>query len=111
MENQNQYEVINQSPDIFLESGQVIVNNGAPINGTYCLIDTIYPKNFLKKIKNSPLSTMKTPPVLKNMISIPKLLGLYKCMDKCCSKIFSDKRLFILHMNLHFFNMEKRKSN
>ncbi|VVC35861.1 Zinc finger C2H2-type,Zinc finger, RING/FYVE/PHD-type [Cinara cedri] len=111
VQNKNQYEVTNPRPDIYLESGQHIVNNGAPINGTYCLIDTMYQKNYLKKFKKLGANAMKSRLILKDMTSIPKLLGLFKCMDKSCTKVFSDKMMFKLHMQLHFSNMEKKKNN
>lgn len=111
MEKRNQYEIMFPNPNVYLESGQQIVNNGTPINGTYCLVDTIYRKCYLKKTRELPMNVMKTRLAYKDMTTIPKLLGLFKCMDRTCTKIFSDIELFKLHMQLHFSNMERKKSN
>lgn len=111
LEKQNQCEVVYPNPNVYLEKGQQIVNNGVPINGTYCLIDTIYQKCYSKKVRDLPMNVMKTRLAFKFMTSIPKLLGLFKCMDRTCTKSFSDKELFKLHMQLHFSNMERKKSN
>lgn len=98
-------------PIIYLEPGQQIVNNGEPIQGTYCLIDTGYKKSYLKTLKNLSFNVMKTQQAFSYMTELPRLLGLYKCFDRTCTKIFSDKMLFILHMKLHYSNMERKKSN
>lgn len=111
MDKYNRYEIISPNPHVHLDSGQQIVNNGTPINGTYCTIDTFYQKCYLKKIRKLPMNVMKTRLAFKDMTSIPKLLGLFKCMDRTCTKIFNDKELFKLHMQLHFSNTEKKKSN
>lgn len=104
-------EIVLPNSNIFLEPGQQIVNNGQPIHGTYCLIDTEYKKCYSKKVREFPLSKMKTRLALSDMLTSPRSLGLFKCMDRTCTKIFNDKDLFKLHMRLHFSNSEKKKSN
>jgi len=111
MKIETHYKVISPTASIFLESGQCTINNGISIQGTYCLIDTGYKINYLKHIRDLPMNMMKTRLALTEMICLPKLLGLYKCMDRTCTKIFSQKELFKLHMQLHFSNVEKKKSN
>ncbi|XP_025411013.1 uncharacterized protein LOC112683957 isoform X4 [Sipha flava] len=104
-------EDIPPNPNIYLKPGQQIVNNGEPIQNSYCLIDTSYKKSYLKIIRNLPVNVMKTPLAFNYMMAFPRLLGLYKCLDRSCTKIFSDKKLFTLHMKLHYSNMEKKKKN
>lgn len=111
MKAKTQYEVILPNSNIFLEPGQQIVNNGQPIDGTYYLIDTEYKKYYSKKVRELPLNMMKTRLALTEMLTVPRLLGLFKCMDRTCTKIFTDKDLFKLHMKLHFSNSDKKKSN
>lgn len=53
---------------------------------------------------------MKTKLAFNEMSILPRLLGLFKCMDRTCTKIFNSKELFKLHMKLHFSNTEKKKS-
>jgi len=104
-------EVVLPNSEIFLEAGQQIVNNGVPIDGTICcLIDTTYTKDYIRKVRDLPMNVMKTKLAFGEMSALPRLLGLFKCMDRTCTKIFSSKDLFKLHMKLHFSNAEKKKS-
>lgn len=105
------YEVVFSKSEVFLEPGQQTVNNGETIQGTYNLIDTEYKKNYFKKAQELPLNKMKSLLAVNDMTSLPRLLGLYKCMDKSCTKVFEKKELFKLHMQVHFSNTEKKKSN
>jgi len=112
MKMKTNYEIVLPTTSVLLEPGQHIINKGLLINGTYCLIDTTESKkDYNKKFREFPMNIMKTRLAFNDMIRLPKLLGLYKCMDKTCTKIFSQKDLFKLHMQLHFSNMEKKKSN
>lgn len=105
-------EVILPNSEIFLEEGQQIVNNGVPVDGTICcLIDTAYTKDYIRKVRELPMNVMKTRLAFNEMSALPRLLGLFKCMDRTCTKIFSSKDLFKLHMKLHFSNAEKKKKN
>lgn len=103
--------VILPDTSIMLEPGQCIINNGELINGTYCLRDTECKKDYFKKIQEFPMNVIKTRLAISEMTNLSRLLGLYKCMDRTCTKIFNQKELFKLHMQLHFFNTEKKKSN
>jgi len=103
-------ELVLPSSDIVLEKGHQIVNNGIPINGTIYLIDTDYKKDYDKKVRDLPINVMKTKLAFNEMSALPRLLGLFKCMDRTCTKIFNSKELFKLHMKLHFSNTEKKKS-
>jgi len=105
------YEVKLPTTSVILEPGQHIINKGLVINGTYCLIDTTESKkDYNKRARELPMNMMKTRLAFNEMTCLPKLLGLYKCMDRTCTKIFNQKELFKLHMQLHFSNMEKKKS-
>lgn len=106
------YEVVSPNPQYiqFLGAGQQIVNKGKPIDGTYCLIDTDYKKCYGKKVKDLPKINMKTPTTFNEMTSLPRLLGLFKCLDKKCSKIFSSKEIFVAHLNYHISHLFKKKS-
>lgn len=53
---------------------------------------------------------MKTRLAFDEMMSLPNSLILYKCLDRPCTKMFSDKERFKLHMKLHFSNVDKKKS-
>lgn len=103
----------NVAPDpiLYLEPGVQFVNNGEPIHGTYCLIDTNYKKSYLKTVRDLPANIMKTQLAYNQMMKFPKHFSLYKCLDRACTKVFSDKTLFTLHMKLHYSNLEKKKSN
>lgn len=104
-------EVVLPNSEILLEEGQQIVNNGVPVNGSICcLIDTTYTKDYIRKVRDLPMNVMKTRLAFNEMSALPRLLGLFKCMDRTCTKIFSSKELFKLHMKLHFSNAEKKKS-
>ncbi|VVC37520.1 Zinc finger C2H2-type [Cinara cedri] len=105
----DQYEVTNAWADIYFESGRQIVNNGVALNDTYCLIDTTYQKHYLKKYKEFKTNEMKSNFAFQKMISIPKIFGLFKCMKKLCSKVFSDKILFELHIQSHISSTGKNK--
>lgn len=104
-------EVKQRDFEICLPDGQGIVNSGEPINNTCWIIDTDYKKSYLKKIKDMPLSTIKTDLAYHSMTSMPRLFGSFKCMDRCCSQIFMNKDSFKLHMNLHYSNTDEKKSN
>ncbi|KAL4143321.1 hypothetical protein QTP88_005667 [Uroleucon formosanum] len=105
-------EVVLPNSEILLEEGQQIVNNGVPVNGSICcLIDTTYTKDYIRKVRDLPMNVMKTRLAFNEMSALPRLLGLFKCMDRTCTKIFSSKELFKLHMKLHFSNAEKKKKN
>lgn len=104
-------EIILPNSEILLEEGQQIVNNGVPADGSICcLIDTTYTKDYIRKVRELPMNVMKTRLAFNEMSALPRLLGLFKCMDRTCTKIFSSKELFKLHMKLHFSNAEKKKS-
>lgn len=95
----------------FLSPGHYIINDGQPISGeTYKLINTEYNKCYHKKVKDLPITQLKSKLALHEMIFLPRLLGLYKCMDRACTKIFGQKDLFKLHMKLHFSNADKKHS-
>ncbi|CAI6364719.1 unnamed protein product [Macrosiphum euphorbiae] len=105
-------EIILPNSEILLEEGQQIVNNGVPADGSICcLIDTTYTKDYIRKVRELPMNVMKTRLAFNEMSALPRLLGLFKCMDRTCTKIFSSKELFKLHMKLHFSNAEKKKKN
>lgn len=110
MKVKTQYEVVFSKSGVFLEPGQHTINDGETILG-YVLIDTEYKKKYLKKVRELPINKIKTTLAFNDMTSVPRILGLYKCMDRTCTKIFDKKELFILHMQLHFSNTEKKKSN
>jgi len=103
-------QLVPPSPEIVLEKGQQIVNNGIPINGIIYLIETDYKKDYDKKVRDLPINVMKTKLAFNEMSILPRLLGLFKCMDRTCTKIFNSKEMFKLHMKLHFSNTEKKKS-
>lgn len=103
-------ELILPNSELLLDAGQQIVNNGVPIDGTFCLIDTAYKKDYFKKVRDLPMNVMKTRLAFNEMSSLPRLLNLFKCMDRTCTKSFSSKELFKLHMKLHFSNSERKKS-
>lgn len=103
-------ELVLPSSEIVLEEGQQIVNKGLPINGMIYLIQTDYKKDYDKKVRDLPINVMKTKLAFNEMSTLPRLFGLFKCMDRTCTKIFNSKDLFILHMKLHFSNTEKKKS-
>ncbi|XP_026811622.1 uncharacterized protein LOC113552843 isoform X4 [Rhopalosiphum maidis] len=111
MKTKTNCELILPNSEIFLEAGQQIVNNGIPIDGTIYLIDTAYRKDYEKKVRDLPMNVMKTKLAFNEMSALPRLLGLFKCMDRTCTKIFNSKELFKLHMKLHFSNTEKKKKN
>ncbi|XP_050525201.1 uncharacterized protein LOC126896453 isoform X2 [Daktulosphaira vitifoliae] len=94
-----------------LKLGQQVINNGVPINRNYILIDTSYIKNYFKHFRELPVNVMKTQLAFKEMMSMPRLLGLFKCFDRTCTKIFTCKELFKLHMKLHYSNLEKKKKS
>lgn len=96
-----------------LKPGHQFVNQGNPIVGscTYKLIDTTYKKCFGKQMKDFLSYTMKTRAALTEMTKEPKILGLFKCMDKSCTKIFNRKDLFINHVKRHFSYAGKKNSN
>lgn len=102
---------LNDDDNLFEIPGQVAVNNGIIINGSYSLIETDYVKNYFKKSREMPLNIMKTKLAFTEMTIFPRIFGLFKCMDRTCTKIFKQKELFKLHMKLHFSNIEKKKSN
>ncbi|VVC42833.1 Zinc finger C2H2-type, partial [Cinara cedri] len=105
-----QYEVTSSRATL-VGSNQQIVNKGVPINGTYCLIDTVYQKNYLKTFKEFGAKAIRSQQILNDMTTIPKLFTLFKCMDKSCTDVFSDKVMFELHIQLHFSNMENQINN
>ncbi|CAH1712108.1 unnamed protein product [Aphis gossypii] len=104
-------ELVLPHSEIVLEKGQQIVNNGVPINGIIYLIETDYKKDYDKKVRDLPINVMKTKLAFSEMSILPRLLGLFKCMDRTCTKIFNSKEMFKLHMKLHFSNTEKKKKN
>jgi len=110
MKTKTNCELVLPNSEIFLEAGQQIVNNGIPIDGAIYLIDTAYRKDYDKKVRDLPMNVMKTKLAFNEMSALPRLLGLFKCMDRTCTKIFNSKELFKLHMKLHFSNTEKKKS-
>lgn len=103
-------EVVQQDSRTFLGSGLVTINAGEPINNTYQLVKSDYKKCYLKKIKELPISGIKTRSAMKEMTSLPRLFHLFKCLDRTCTKTFTQKDLFKLHMELHFSNADKKKS-
>ncbi|XP_022160559.1 uncharacterized protein LOC111026733 [Myzus persicae] len=103
-------EVVVSNSETFLEEGQQIVNNGVPIDDTIFLIDTAYTKNYFRKLRDFPMSVMKTQLAFNKMSVLPRLMGLFKCMERYCTKIFCSKKLFKLHMAIHFSNAEKKKN-
>uniref|UniRef100_A0A2H8TXZ9 Zinc finger and BTB domain-containing protein 6 n=1 Tax=Melanaphis sacchari TaxID=742174 RepID=A0A2H8TXZ9_9HEMI len=111
MKTKTSCELVPPSSEISLEAGQQIVNNGIPIDSTIYLIDTTYTKDYDKKVRDLPMNVMKTKLAFNEMSALPRLLGLFKCMDRTCTKIFNSKELFKLHMKLHFSNTEKKKKN
>jgi len=105
-------EVVLPNSEIFLEAGQQTVNNGMPIDGTmFCLIDTTYTKDYIEKLRDFPMNVIKTQSAFNEMSALPRLLGLFKCMDRNCTNIFSSKELFKYHLAIHFSNAEQKKSN
>lgn len=107
-----QYNNDNDNDNVVCEvPGQVSVNSGIAINENYSLIETDYSKNYYKKARELPMNIMKTKLAFTEMTLIPRIFGLFKCMDRTCTKIFKQKELFKLHMKLHFSNIEKKRSN
>lgn len=96
-----------------LKPGQFVVNSRTPIDEDqpYNLIDTTYQKCYGKKLKDFLNNSMKTRVAFAEMMKVPKLLGLFKCMDKSCTKIFDKIDLFKSHMKVHFSSAEKKNSN
>lgn len=113
MEVKTLFEIVFPDPQYiqFLGVGQQVVNKGKPIDGTYCLIDTDYKKCYGKKVKDLPKVNMKTSSAFNEMTSLPRLFGLFKCLDKKCSKIFNSKEIFVAHLNYHTLYLLKKKSN
>jgi len=103
--------ILPTSDENFFEPGRKIVNKGIPIDGHYYLLDIDYYKNYSKKLKDLPMNILKTRVACNEMLSPERLMGLYKCLDRTCTKVFNQKDLFKLHMRLHFLNTEKKKSN
>lgn len=104
-------EVVLPNSVVYLAPGQQIVNKGNTLESTYCLIDTDYKKCYSKKVKDLPLKVMKTQFAFDGMMSLPRSLGLYKCCNRHCTKIFNDKELFKLHIKLHYSKAKRNKSN
>lgn len=104
------YETVNKISIVNRDLGLQTVNNGELTAGVYSVIEVNYKKNLMKKEENFPMSVIKSKHALKEMISMPKLLELYKCLERSCTKIFNNKDSFILHMKGHFSNPEKKKS-
>lgn len=104
-------ETVNSESIVNLEPGLQTVNRGElKEDGVYTLIEANYVKDSLKKARDFPMSVIKSRHALREMLSVPKLLGLYKCFERSCTQIFNSKDLFVLHMKLHFSNTEKKKS-
>lgn len=104
-------ETIFPEPIVKRKLGLQAVNNGElRKDGGYTLIEGNYIKDSSKKARDFPMNVIKSRHALKEMTSVPKLLGLYKCFERSCTQIFNSKDLFILHMKLHFSNTEKKKS-
>jgi len=98
---------------LYLKPGQFVVNGRTSIDDSqdYKLIDTTYEKCYGTKLKYFLTKPMKTRTAFTEMMKVLKLLSLFKCMDKSCTKVFNQKDLFKLHMKLHFSNAEKKNSN
>lgn len=104
-------ETVFPDPIVKRKLGLQTVNNGElRKDGNYTLIEANYIKDSLKKARDFPINVIKSRHALKEMTSVPKLLGLYKCFERSCTQVFNSKDLFILHMKLHFSNTEKKKS-
>ncbi|VVC27486.1 Zinc finger C2H2-type, partial [Cinara cedri] len=73
--------------------------------------NTVYQKNYLKTFKEFGAKAIRSQQILNDMTTIPKLFTLFKCMDKSCTDVFSDKVMFELHIQSHFSNMGKNKKN
>jgi len=104
-------EVVLPNSKIILEAGQQIVNNGVPIDGIFCLIDTAYAKDYIIKVKKFPMNVMKTNFAFNKISALPTLLSLFKCMDRTCIKTFSNKKLFEIHMQKHFSKYAGKKQS
>jgi len=105
-------EVVLPNSEIFLEAGQQIVNNGVPINDTISfVINTAYTKDYIRKVRDFPMNVIKTRSAFNEMSALPRLLCLFKCMGRNCSKNFSSKKLFKCHLAINFKKKKKKKSN
>lgn len=102
-------ETVFPEPFVNRKLGLQAVNYGEQ-SEEYILIETNYIKDSLKKARDFPINVIKSRHAFKEMTSVPKMLGLYKCFERSCTQIFNSKDLFVLHMKLHFSNTEKKKS-
>jgi len=105
-------EVVLPNSGISLEAGQQIVNCSVLLHGnTYRLIDTEYTKDYIRKVRDFPMKVLKTQLAFNKMSALPRLLSLFKCMDRSCTQMFSSKELFKLHMQKHYSKYAENKKS